>query len=78
MAMPTTEAECNALGFNWNPDTQTCTMPRIKLLKATISRGVGCDGGSKVVVIKRKLPLDVRKALIKAAKPPRRSKRPSR
>jgi len=79
MPMPTTKAACDALGFNWNPDTQTCTMPRIKLIKMTISKGVGCDGGGSAVVIRKRLPLDVQKALIKAAKSPRRSRRrPSR
>jgi len=73
-----TRAQCEAMGFIWNEDTQTCTMPRIKLIKMTISRGVGCDGGGSAVVIRKKLPLDVQKALIKAAKPPRRSKRSSR
>ena len=78
MPMPTTKAECDALGFNWNENTQTCTMPKIKLIKMTIGRGVGCDGGAKAVVIKRKLPLAVQKALIKAATPPRRSRKPRR
>ena len=73
-----TRAQCEAMGFIWNEDTQTCTMPRIKLIKMTISRGVGCDGGGSAVVIRKRLPLDVQKALIKAAKPPRRSKRSSR
>jgi len=54
-------------------------MPRIKLIKMTISKGVGCDGGGSAVVIRKRLPLDVQKALIKAAKSPRRSRRrPSR
>ena len=76
--MPITQAECEAKGFIWNERTQTCTMPRIKVIKMTIGRGVGCDGGAKAVVLKKKLPLAVRLALIKAAKPPRRSRKPRR
>ena len=77
--MATTKAQCDAKGWIWNEDTQTCTRPRVTLVKATISRGVGCDGGAKAVVIRKRLPLDVQKALIKAAKSPRRSRRrPSR
>lgn len=68
MAMPTTKAECEKLGFNWNDDTQTCTMPKVSLVKLTISRGAGCDGRSEAVLIKRKLPLDAKLALIKAAR----------
>ena len=64
-----TRAKCEAIGFIWNEDAQTCTMPKIKLIKMTLSRGTSCDGGGKAVVIKRKLALDVQKALIKAAKP---------
>ena len=48
-----------------------------QLIKMTIGRGAGCDGGAKAVVLKKKLPLAVRLALIKAAKPPRRSRKPS-
>jgi hypothetical protein len=60
------------MGFIWNEDTRTCTMPKISLIKMTLSRGPGCDGGSRAVVIKKKLPLAVKKALIKAAKPKKR------
>ncbi len=73
--MPITKAQCEAKGFIWNEDTQTCTMPKIKLIKMTISRGVGCDGGGRAVVIKKKLPLDVRKALIKAGEAAETAKR---
>jgi len=76
--MAISKAECEAKGFIWNEVTRTCTMPRIKLIKMTIGRGVGCDGGARAVVIRRKLALDVQKALIKAAKPKRRSKRSRR
>jgi hypothetical protein len=66
-----TKAQCEAMGFTWNEENQSCTMPKISLIKMTLSRGVGCDGRSKAVVIKRKLPLVVQKALIKAARPKR-------
>ena len=70
-----TKAQCEKLGFNWNEDTQTCTMPRISLITMTLSRGPGCDGPSRAVTIRKKLPLAVQKVLIKAAKPKRRSSR---
>jgi hypothetical protein len=76
--MAISKAECEAKGFIRNDETRTCTMPKIKLIKMTIGRGVGCDGGARAVVIRRRLALDVQKALIKAAKPPRRSRRPAR
>jgi hypothetical protein len=67
-----TKAQCEAKGFDWNEDTQTCTMPRITLIKMTLSRGPGCDGGGRAVTI-RKLPMAVRMALLKAG---RQKKRP--
>lgn len=76
--MPLTKAQCEAKGFIWNEDTQTCIMPKIALIKMTLSRGTGCDGGGRAVVIRRKLPLAVQMALIKAAKPARRSRRSRR
>lgn len=68
-----TRAQCEAKGFIWNEDKQTCSMPRISLIKMTVSRGVGCDGPSRVVVIRKGLPLAVRKALLKAGRKPRRA-----
>jgi hypothetical protein len=68
-----TKAQCEARGFIWNEDTQTCSIPKITLIKMTVSRGVGCDGPSRVVVIRKPLPLAVRKALLKAGRKPRRS-----
>ena len=74
--MPITRAQCEAKGFIWNEETQTCTMPRIKLITMTLSRGSSCDGGAKPFTISKTLPLSVQKTLIKAAKPRRRSSRP--
>ncbi len=68
-----TKARCEAMGFIWNEKTQTCSMPKISLIKMTLSRGPGCDGGSRAVVITKNLPLAVKKALIKAAKARKRT-----
>ena len=70
-----TKSQCEAMGFIWNEATQTCSMPKIALITMTLSRGVGCDGPSRAVTIRRKLPLAVQKVLIKAARPKKRSSR---
>ena len=64
-----TQAECEAKGFNLERRRRRpARCPEIKLIKMTIGRGAGCDGGARAVVLKKKLPLAVRLALIKAAK----------
>jgi hypothetical protein len=68
-----TRAQCEAKGFTWNEDKQTCTIPKITLIKMSISRGPGCDGSSSVLTIRKPLPLAVREALLKAG---RQKKRP--
>ena len=63
-----TKAQCEAMGFDWNEEKQKCTMPKISLIKMTLSRGPGCDGPSRAVTIRRSLPMAVRKALLKAGR----------
>jgi hypothetical protein len=63
-----TEAQCKARGLNWNPRTKSCTMPDISNIKMGIGRGDGCDGTTRIVRIRRRLPLAVRLVLIKAVK----------
>lgn len=70
-----TQAECEAKGWNWNEKRKTCTMPDIRSLKAGIGRGDGCDGGTRIVTIRRRLPLAVRLAIISAAKAELRGKK---
>jgi hypothetical protein len=66
--MPITKAQCEAKGFDWNEATQTCSMPRISLIKMTLSRGPGCDGPGRIAVIRTRLPMPVQKALLKAGR----------
>jgi hypothetical protein len=70
-----TKAQCEAMGFDWNEEAQKCTMPKISIVTMTLSRGVGCDGPTRVVSIKKKLSLPLRKALLKAGRKRRRSSR---
>jgi hypothetical protein len=64
-----TKEECLAKGFDWNDEKQKCTMPRITLIKMTLSRGPGCDGPGRVATIRNKsLPMSVRKVLLKAGR----------
>ena len=67
-----TKAQCEAKGFDWNETTQKCTEPKISGIKMTLTRGVGCDGPTRVVKIQRRLPPAVRKALLKAGRKKRR------
>jgi hypothetical protein len=63
-----TKEECLAKGFDWNEEKQKCTMPRITLIKMTLSRGPGCDGPGRVATIRTSLPMSVRKTLLKAGR----------
>ena len=69
-----TQAQCEAAGFTWIEATQTCIIPKITLIKMTLSRGPGCDGRNSVLTIRKPLPLPVRKVLLKAARKKKRSR----
>jgi hypothetical protein len=64
--MPKTEAQCRADGWNW--DGKKCSEPNVGNVKMAIGRGDGCDGKTRIVTLRRRLPRDLRLALIKAAK----------
>ncbi len=49
MAMPTTKAECDKTGFQLEPGHEDLHDAQDHAVKMTLSRGVGCDGGAKVV-----------------------------
>ena len=63
-----TKAKCESDGLNWNEDTGKCELPKIGLIKMTVSRGSGCNGGhTRVEEIRKRLPEATRRVLLKAA-----------
>ena len=64
--MPKTKAQCKADGWNW--ENGKCSEPSVGNVKMAIGRGDGCDGKTRIVTLRKRLPRSLRLALIKAAK----------
>ena len=62
-----TRKECEAKGWIWNQKKQTCTEPKISLIKLSIGRGPGCDGSDKRSTSGSKLKKSTRRDLLKAS-----------